>query len=66
MPEVVVEKKDEIIPSSEFEKQILKNFTSGDQTLNKHIFGYIPMKVVELKKQKYYEMLSIKKPDGKR
>ena len=62
----MVEKKDEIIPSSEFEKQILKNFTSGDQTLNQHIFGYIPMKVVDFKKQKYYEMLSIKKPDGKR
>ena len=32
--EIVAENKAEIIPASDFEKQLLKNFTTGDQTLN--------------------------------
>jgi hypothetical protein len=29
-----------------YEKELLKNFTTGDETLNQHVFGNIPMKLV--------------------
>lgn len=49
-----------------FEKAVLKNFSTTDQTLNNHVFGNIPLKLVDFSKQKYYEMQNIKNPDGKR
>ena len=43
-----------------FEKAVLKNFSTTDQT------GNIPLKLVDFSKQKYFEMQNIKNPDGKR
>jgi hypothetical protein len=34
--------------------------------LNQHIFGNIPMKIVDFKKPVFYSMLTVKKPDGKK
>ena len=49
-----------------FEKAVLKNFSTTDQTLNNHVFGNIPLKLVDFSMQKYFEMQNIKNPDGKR
>ena len=51
---------------SKTEKELLRNFTTGDETLNKHVFGNIPMKVVNFEQKENYLKLQTKKPDGKR
>ena len=45
---------------------MLRNFTTGDETLNTHVFGNIPMKLVDFQQKNNYLKLEIKKPDGKR
>ncbi len=48
------------------DKQLLKQFSTGDNMLNNHVLGNIPIKFVDFSKQQYYEMLEIKRPDSKK
>lgn len=48
------------------DREILRNFSSSDETLNNHVLGNIPLKLVDFSKQRYYQMLEIKIPDCKK
>jgi hypothetical protein len=50
----------------EHDKQLLKSFSTGDNELNNHVLGNIPIKHVDFSRQKNYEMLKIKRPDSKK
>lgn len=60
------EEPSEIVPKSKNERDILRNYSTGDQTLNQHVYGNIPLKSVDFTKKENYLKLEIKKPDGKK
>ena len=53
-PEIPKDFVAEFIPEDPVTKEILKQYTTGDQTLNEHIYGNIPLKVVDFKKKKFH------------
>jgi len=43
-------------------------FTTNDDTLNKHIFNFIPMKLVDFKRPKVYQQIdpAVRRPETKK
>ena len=44
----------------------MKLYATGDQKLNSHIFGHIPLKMIDFTSPEVYKLFKYKKPTGKK
>ena len=44
----------------------MKQYATGDKTLNQHVFGNLKLKPVDFTSPEVYKMLKVKHPKGKK